>query len=122
VRRELLSPSAPDSVRNWVGDSPNWLEFRNPAIAADSSLTSLDPGERDAILLATELHADQLIVDDRQGRYEAQKRGIPVIGTLVVLLEASVLGLLDLPKAVKRLEATTFYIAPEVLMRLLKLH
>jgi predicted nucleic acid-binding protein len=88
--------------------------------APDPSLISLDVGERDAIMLAAELHADQLIVDDRQGRHEAQKRGIPVIGTLGVLREAAMLGLLDLRKAVKRLETTTFHIAPEVLTRLLK--
>ncbi|MGD0842312.1 MAG: DUF3368 domain-containing protein [Candidatus Acidiferrales bacterium] len=71
-------------------------------------------------MLAAELRADQLIVDDRQGRHEAEKRGIPVMGTLGVLREAAAIGLLDLRAAVKRLEATTFYIAPEVLKRLLK--
>ena len=71
-------------------------------------------------MLAAELRADQLIVDDRQGRHEAEKRGIPVMGTLGVLREAAALRLLDLRAAVQRLEATTFYIAPEVLKRLLK--
>ena len=71
-------------------------------------------------MLAGELRADQLIVDDRQGRQEAEKRGIPVIGTLGVMREAAALGLLDIRIAVKRLEATNFYISPEVLLRLLK--
>jgi predicted nucleic acid-binding protein len=70
--------------------------------------------------LAGELSADQLIVDDRQGRHEAEKRGIPVMGTVGVLREAAILGLLDLRAAVKRLEATSFHIVPEVLARLLK--
>jgi hypothetical protein len=56
----------------------------------------LDPGERDAIILARKLKADQLIVADRQGRREAEKRGILVIGTLGVMREAATLGLLDL--------------------------
>ena len=120
VRDELLRPSAPEAVRKWIGLLPPWLEVRSPANAPDPSLASLDPGERDAITLAAELQADQLIVDDRQGRQEAEKRGIPVIGTLGVLREAAVLGLLDLRQAVKRLEATSFHIAPEVLTRLLK--
>lgn len=59
----------------------------------DSSLAKLDAGERDAITLATELYADQLIVDDRQGRREAERRGIPAIGTLGVLREAATLML-----------------------------
>jgi predicted nucleic acid-binding protein len=120
VRDELLRPPAPEAVRNWMGQLPTWLEVRNPAHTADQSLAWLDPGERDAIMLSEELSADQLILDDRDGRREAQRRGIGVIGTLGVLREAAILGLLDLRAAVKRLEATNFQIAPEVLARLLR--
>jgi len=120
VREELLRPSAPEMVRNWTSQPPAWLEIRTPVNAPDASLTGLDPGERDAIVLAGELNADQLIIDDRQGRQEAERRGIPVIGTLGVMREAARLGLLDLPAAIKRLEATSFHIAPEILARLLK--
>jgi Domain of unknown function (DUF3368) len=76
--------------------------------------------ERDAITLATELRADRLIVDDREGRREAERRGIPVIGTLGVLREAAALKLLDIRVAVERLQATSFFVAPEVLTKLLK--
>jgi predicted nucleic acid-binding protein len=120
VREELLRRSAPEAVRKWTGQLPAWVEVHIPRNAPDESLAALDLGERDAIMLAAELRADQLIVDDRQGRHEAEKRGIPVMGTLGVLREAAAIGLLDLRAAVKRLEATTFYIAPEVLNRLLK--
>ncbi len=120
VREELLRPSAPEIVRNWISQLPAWLEVHSPMNAPDPTLAALDPGERDAIMLAAELRADQLIVDDRQGRLEAEKRGIPVMGTLGVLREAATLGLLDLRIAVKHLEATNFYITPEVLTRLLK--
>jgi len=120
VRDELLRVSAPEMVRNWTSQPPAWLEVHTPANVPDASLATLDPGERDAISLAAELSADQLIVDDRQGRHEAEKRLIPVIGTLGVLREAATLGLLNLRIAVQRLEATSFHIAPEVLARLLK--
>jgi predicted nucleic acid-binding protein len=120
VREELLRASAPEIVRNWISQLPFWLEVHIPVNAPDASLATLDPGERDAIMLAGELRADQLIVDDRQGRREAEKRGIRVIGTLGVMREAATLGLLDIRIAVKRLEATNFYVAPEVLSRLLK--
>ena len=119
VRGELLSPSAPESVRRWIDRSPAWLEIQSPTIPPDPSLLSLDPGERDAITLATQVGVDLLIIDDRQGRQEAQKRGLEVIGTLGVLREAAILGLLDLRAAVMRLESTSFHIAPEVLARLL---
>lgn len=64
--------------------------------------------------------ADQLIVDDREGRREAEHRGIPAIGTLGVLREAATLKLLDIRVAVERLQGTSFYVAPEVLTKLLK--
>lgn len=70
-------------------------------------------------MLATELHADQMIVDDREGRKQAEERRIPVIGTLGVLKEAATLGLLDLRVSVERLQATSFYVAPDVLWSLL---
>jgi predicted nucleic acid-binding protein len=120
VREELLRPLAPEMVRNWIGQLPVWLEVHTPVNAPDASLATLDPGKRDAILLAGELRADQLIVDDRQGRHEAEKRGIPVLGTLGVLREAATLRLLNLRVVMKRLQNTSFYIAPQVLTRLLK--
>jgi predicted nucleic acid-binding protein len=119
VHEELLRPVTPEIVRAWIGEAPAWLEIRTPVNAPDSSLAKLDPGERDAIMLATELHADQLIVDDREGRKQAEERRIPVIGTLGVLKEAATLGLLDLRMSVERLQATSFYVAPEVLWSLL---
>lgn len=120
VQDELLRVPAPATVRTWISRSPNWLEVRAPVNAPDALLAKLDPGERDAIQLAGELGADQLIVDDREGRREAEKRGIAVMGTLGVLQEAATLRLLDLRLAVKRLQGTSFYLAPDVLARLLK--
>ena len=119
VREELLRPVAPEVVRLWTAQSPAWLETRTPASIADSSLARLDAGERDAILLAAELNAQQLIVDDREGRRIAKERGIAVIGTLGVLKEAARLGFVDLRDCVARLQTTTFYVAPEVLKNLL---
>jgi predicted nucleic acid-binding protein len=120
VREELVRASAPQLVRAWVGHPPVWLEVRSPLAVPDSALAKLDLGERDAIMLATELQADQLIVDDREGRREAERRAIPVIGTLGVLREAATRKLLDIRVAVERLQTTSFYVAPEVLATLLK--
>ncbi|KAM3110858.1 DUF3368 domain-containing protein [Phormidesmis sp. 146-20] len=48
----------------------------------------LDPGESYAIVLALEQQADELLMDERRGRQEAAKLGIPIIGILGVLLIA----------------------------------
>ena len=107
VRDELLRRSAPEMVRSWMDQLPSWLDVRVPVNEPDALLAKLDPGERDAILLAGELRAGQLIVDDREGRREAEKRGIAVMGTLGVLqdhLASDFFRLLDdLRLAVKRL-------------------
>jgi predicted nucleic acid-binding protein len=117
VQEELRRPTAPEPVRKWIADPPKWLLARSPA-KADSSLASLDPGERDAIALALELRAERLIIDERRGRLAAQKRGIRVIGTLGVLKIASGLGLPDLRAVLDRLRSTDFYMTDKILLEL----
>ncbi|MFM7405890.1 MAG: DUF3368 domain-containing protein [Cuspidothrix sp.] len=48
----------------------------------------LDAGEANAIALALELQADDLLIDERLGRQEALRLGIPIIGILGILLVA----------------------------------
>lgn len=116
----MQQQAAPEKVRAWIAAAPAWLEVRVPSNAPDDSLAKRDAGERDAIMLAIELRADQLVVDDREGRKRAEERSIAVIGTLGVLREAATLALLDLRVAVERLRTTSYYVAPEVLKSLLE--
>ncbi|MFO8038222.1 MAG: DUF3368 domain-containing protein [Sodalinema sp.] len=48
----------------------------------------LDAGEANAIALAFELRADDLLIDERLGRQEAIRLGLPIIGILGILLVA----------------------------------
>jgi predicted nucleic acid-binding protein len=68
----------------------------------------LGDGEREAISLALEVHADVLLIDEQTGRREAEARDIEVAGTLAVLLQASLRGYFDLPEAIKRLRQYGF--------------
>ena len=61
----------------------------------DAELADLDLGEREAIQLAEEQHADLLLIDERKGRQRARQRGLKTTGTLGVLLSAGELGLID---------------------------
>jgi len=79
----------------------------------------LDAGEFDAILLAEELGASELILDDMDGRKEAERRHIHSVGTLGVLQAAARRGLLNLKDALTRLRATNFYVAQELIDRLI---
>jgi predicted nucleic acid-binding protein len=96
---------------------PDWLEVRSPlaALVDATALDVLDAGERDAIELASELRADLLLMDDREGRSFALRRQLPVTGTLGVLERADVVGLLsDLPLALAQLEASGFYLSAKL--------
>ena len=111
---EMQRAETPAEVRAWVAARPQWLEVR-PVQATDPSL-KLGAGEREAIALALEFHADAILLDDRKARREAERRGLTVTGTLAVLATAARRGLLDLPAAIALLQQTTFR-APSALIQ-----
>ena len=78
-------------------------------------LDGLDPGERHAILLAINEHADLLLMDERAGVRVAREHGLTVTGTLGILLQASERGLLDMDAALRDLQATAFRCTPALI-------
>lgn len=88
VRAELLTdPTAPGAE---AVDQAAWLRIAavsNP-LAVEMLLDQLDLGESAAIVLAHELGADILLMDERRGRRRAMQSGLRVVGTLGVLVEA----------------------------------
>jgi predicted nucleic acid-binding protein len=82
VMEELRHSRAPSEVKSWLLQIPSWIEVRARAAPPEEALQILDPGEREAILLAQEMHADLPLIDEKQGRLEAKRRGITTTGTL----------------------------------------
>jgi predicted nucleic acid-binding protein len=119
VYDELQQERTPALVRAWVANRPAWLEVKQASVPLDSELEEFDRGEREAIALALELRADLLILDDKDARIEASRRNLTVIGTLRVLEDAAELGLVDLPRALQRLQQTTFRVTPRLVQGLL---
>jgi len=119
---ELRSGMAPRDVQQWIAHPPIWLEAQAPSQSPDAALLQarLGAGERDAILLAQELGADELIIDELRGRQEASRRHLNFIGTLGVLRTAADQGLLDFKQAITRLRSTNFHIAQELFDRLMQ--
>jgi len=122
VIQELAHPDAPEKVRVWQRNLPMWLEVCQTASPPYPDLAFLDLGEREAIQIAHERHADMLLIDERKGRREAKRRGLTTTGTLGVLLKAGASGLIDPRQAYEQLiSKTTFRTTAELEARFLAL-
>jgi len=58
----------------------------------------MDAGEQEAIILAQQQAADYVLNDDAQARKAARQAGVPLKGTMGLLLEALGQGHLSLPE------------------------
>jgi len=124
VAAELADPDAPPSARNWIADSPRWVEVQEAPGRhfGQASVDGLDEGETAAITLAIWLDADLLLMDDRGGVTVARGKGLHVTGTLGVLDFAAQRGLVNFAQAIKRLRRTNFRISEDILDSLIKKH
>lgn len=97
----LIPPAVADELARGGEDdariarvlSLDWVEVRQPTnlqlIAMLESGSHLDRGEAEAIVLALELGADELLIDERLGR----RGGLSIMGLLGVLLVTKRRGL-----------------------------
>lgn len=119
VADEISAPGAPAKVQQWANELPQWVEIKETSLIADESLRNLDAGETEAILLARELLADVLLVDDGQARFVAANLGIPITGTLGILDRAAAENLIDLAKTLEALQETSFHVSQALIEKLL---
>jgi predicted nucleic acid-binding protein len=120
VLAELSHELAPAPVQRWVAAAPDWLEVaESPAVMPSAGVHR---GEAAAIALASRLHADVLLMDDRKGVIAAERQGLNVTGTLGVLDLAAERGLIDFAQAVSALKLTTFRMPLSLLGELLDKH
>jgi len=120
VQAELSDSLAPLSVQRWIAMPPAWLEIYETASLP--KVSGLDEGETAAIALAEFLHADLLLIDEREGYRVAQQKGLHATGTLGLLDLAAERGLIDFADAISKLKKTTFRRPEALLKALLKKH
>jgi predicted nucleic acid-binding protein len=95
---EIVVPSAVQGEvsRNGMHLDPSWTRV---VTAQDQNELAalrdqLDPGEAEAIVVAAELNAKLLLIDEKRGRRIAIDRGLEVTGLLGVLAEAKARGVI----------------------------
>jgi predicted nucleic acid-binding protein len=125
VRAELdRIPCAAAKTAIERGMQAGWLRLRpvrNARLAA-ALASDLDSGEAEAIILATEIQADYLLIDEKKGRVFARQAGLAVTGVLGILLRAKAMGRLSSIKAeVEALrDRAGFFIAPALEQEVLR--
>ncbi len=120
VQKELSHSKAPAMVRRWISNPPAWLEIYQAE--PTEPLKGIDEGEAAVISLATALHPDLLLMDDRRGTIFAKSKGFRVTGTLGVLDIAADRDMLVFAQAICALERTSFRFPAGLVETLLTKH
>ncbi len=122
VARELSQPPGPFQGVDVAALA--WITIRPPGDQerVRKLQEELDLGEAEALALAEEIHADAVLMDEAAGRNVASRLGLPVIGTLGILLRARQRGMCqELRPLLDKLQGQLrFYIAPALREKILR--
>jgi predicted nucleic acid-binding protein len=115
VAVDKLVPGAIEvQTLSWIQTQP--IANTQRVIDVQTSQNDIDLGEAEAIVLALELNADLLLMDERRGRALAANYGLSVTGLLGVLLQAKHSKFIELVKPVmdKLIEEADFRVSSEL--------
>lgn len=94
-----------------------WIESKevNDKLAVELLRDELDEGESEAIILAKELNADYVLIDERPACKKAFHLGLSKIGTIGILLLAKEEGLIgEVKKYIDELKLKGFRVSKQV--------
>lgn len=96
VYQELTDPNFPVAGATEV-QTFDWIQTRTVGdrTLVEALSNELDIGEAEAIALAVEIHADQVLIDERRGRLVASRLNLRYTGILGILVEAKSQGLIS---------------------------
>ncbi len=102
---------------------PYWVEIKQPSDNNYQSIieASVDKGEASAIALAIELDDCLLIIDDLKGRKFANQIGLTIIGTIGIIVDAKLAGIIPSVKPIlTKIKSTNFRITEQLEAIILK--
>jgi predicted nucleic acid-binding protein len=110
-------------ARQQALDQAHWIQVReltNPQQAR--VYVGLDQGEAEVLALALEQSASLVVIDERRGRRYAQRLGLPLTGTLGLLLLAKEKGLITaVTPLLKQLQTGGLYFEDALIAHTLEL-
>jgi predicted nucleic acid-binding protein len=112
---EMQATGTPEPVIEWIKNRPAWIIVKQSRLSTRVVEADIEEGEAEAILLAEQLGADLILLDDRRAREVAQNRGLKVVGTLGILIDAAQRNLIDLDLAIADLKESNFRISQQLL-------
>jgi predicted nucleic acid-binding protein len=118
VLAELQHPRTPPRVASWARDLPPWVRVIVPEGPVED--VGLGRGEAEAIAIATPVHADAVLIDERKATVVARDRGLAVTGTLGVVVLAADSHLVDLEASIRRLLHTNSRASPALIDDILR--
>lgn len=121
VAEEILRRGPDDQTARAIQQTP-WLSIKPvPAIPQTIAEWRLGKGESGVLALATEHAGSEVIIDDLAGRKCAASLGIPVRGTLGIVLVAKRRGVIPLARPVlEEMMRAGLYLSKKVLNKALQ--
>jgi hypothetical protein len=90
-------------------------------LAVQVLLDELDIGEAETLVLAQELKAALVLMDEKKGRRKLRQLRVPTLGTLGLLLRAKDMGFIPAVRpAIERLRAMTFVMSDRLITEVLR--
>ncbi len=115
---EIMKTGGRKKIAQQEVSTSEWLRVRSiqDRLAVEVLLDELDLGEAETIVLAREINADWVIMDEKKGRQKLTQMGFNKIGTLGVLLKAKEIGLLPFIKPeLEKLQKNGFSLSQTVI-------
>lgn len=127
----IVPPAVAAEIIAGGKNRPGYLEFSQAAWIKEiplvdprraSLISDLDRGEAEVIALAQELNADLVIIDERLARRHVGRLGLPMTGTLGVLLKAKQEGYVPaIEPLISRLQSNGIRLSKPLIAKVLQL-